>query len=598
MRGEIELAGSAHDENGIAGVSVSLDNGASFQQTQLVNDEGGASWRYSLDTTHFADGRHSVQLYVEDEYGTSALYSSLIQIDNTPPSLVLDGPDDGVVVRDELSISGRAGDGVEVDSIEASLYPLGADRSSTTSVLATRIDPSLVLNHSVSLSEVPPGWYNLQVIATDKAANESYCSRNLRVSGPTEGDERIALVSPAPGSTVVGPVVLSGYVAPTNEVRDVILRTDDRILGTTEPDSRGRFVLDLPDGLPGGGDLAITAEAETADGRSIVSSESRVHVAPSGPWVSLDSHSDGEYLAHRPFLTGRASYLVQDVPDDLVEGSREYRRHMERYDIRAVEVSLDNGRTFQSASGSEEWQFRVETDSLPGEKLEVVVRAVAGNGKTATLRRLFYLDTADPDLSISHPKEGTTANEALTVSGYAGDDNGVPEVAVLLRTGDKSRYQVPSFIQGLYLDVHALGATSYDVGAGLTFFDDNVKLQLQIGTSPPGRFYGPVLGAKLLANVASVPMSYLFGPDLDFLSLSVAVGANFSYFSMAENLSGGGIVLGGMVGQLEFPTFTFSNRTFLRKLSLYTEGQLWFISSDVEAGIDTKLSFGARFGVL
>ena len=43
-----------------------------------------------------------------------------------------------------------------------------------------------------------------------------------------------------------------------------------------------------------------------------------------------------------------------------------------------------------------------------------------------------------------------------------------------------------------------------------------------------------MLGAKLLANIATLPFGYLLGPSWDFFSMSLAVGANFSYFTMSE----------------------------------------------------------------
>jgi hypothetical protein len=130
------------------------------------------------------------------------------------------------------------------------------------------------------------------------------------------------------------------------------------------------------------------------------------------------------------------------------------------------------------------------------------------------------------------------------------------------------------------------------VGLGLTFFDDNVKLQAQVGNAPAGRFSGTLVGGKLLANVARLPFSYFFGPDLDFLSASLAVGANFSYFADVD------LVVGGIVGQLEFPIVDNDAWRVFNRYSLYTEAQLWFISSDVEGGTEAKLSFGLRVQLL
>jgi len=174
-------------------------------------------------------------------------------------------------------------------------------------------------------------------------------------------------------------------------------------------------------------------------------------------------------------------------------------------------------------------------------------------------------------------------------------------VAVGLREGDKSRYQVPAFIQGLYLDMHAMGATYWDLGLGLTFFDDNVKLQVQVGMSPPGRFSGLVLGAKLLANIATLPFGYFFGPSWDFFSMSLAVGATFAYFTMSQDsiaFTDQGMVLGGVVAQIELARLQIPRWRAFSSYALYSEYQLWFISSDVQAGTESRVAFGLRVGLL
>ncbi|MCK5007924.1 MAG: hypothetical protein KAR73_11085, partial [Spirochaetales bacterium] len=144
-------------------------------------------------------------------------------------------------------------------------------------------------------------------------------------------------------------------------------------------------------------------------------------------------------------------------------------------------------------------------------------------------------------------------------------------------------------------------ATYADLGLGLTFFDDNVKLQLQVGMSPTGRFTGLVIGAKLLANIAVVPFSYFFGPSWDFFSVALAIGANFSYFTMSEDsiaFTDEGLILAAVVTQLEFARFEIPDWRFFNTYSLYSELQLWFISSDVEAGLAARISFGFRMGLL
>jgi hypothetical protein len=203
---------------------------------------------------------------------------------------------------------------------------------------------------------------------------------------------------------------------------------------------------------------------------------------------------------------------------------------------------------------------------------------------------------------VAAPVENGRYNGVLAVSGIASDANGLEAIRVAVRKGDKKSYAVPGFIQGLYLDGHVLGATTWDAGLGLTFFDDNVKLQANYGQAPEAdasgteqRFFGSVFGAKIIANVGLLPFNALFGPDWEFLSASLGVGANFSYFTQTQ--SGESLIVSAVIAQFEFPKVTMKEWKAFRTFSFYTELQVWVVSSDVEGGFIPRMSFGTRVGV-
>jgi hypothetical protein len=50
-------------------------------------------------------------------------------------------------------------------------------------------------------------------------------------------------------------------------------------------------------------------------------------------------------------------------------------------------------------------------------------------------------------------------------------------------------------------------------------------------------------------------------------------------------------------GQLEFPKLTLPGGGAFKKFSLYSEYQIWVLSSVVSGGFIPKASFGARIGV-
>ena len=55
-----------------------------------------------------------------------------------------------------------------------------------------------------------------------------------------------------------------------------------------------------------------------------------------------------------------------------------------------------------------------------------------------------------------------------------------------------------------------------------------------------------------------------------------------------------GLVLGAVIGQIEIARFEVLSWSVFNAFSLYTEAQLWFISSDVEAGVAFRIAFGLR----
>ena len=220
----------------------------------------------------------------------------------------------------------------------------------------------------------------------------------------------------------------------------------------------------------------------------------------------------------------------------------------------------------------------------------MLVRATMRNGEVAIDRAIIQIDNTSPKVRLIAPDSGGRYNQQLVFSGLSSDNIGLKDVTLSLRKGDKASYQVPSFIQGLYFDWKFWGATLFDIGVGLTFFDDVVKVQFQWGQftqaqrdifSKSDMRYGGdnVMGIKILANVANIPFAYFFGRDFEWLSANIAVGANFTRFN--ESASGEAQILSALLAQVEFPKVTFPQLKMFSTFSLYTEVSLWFIPTDV-----------------
>jgi hypothetical protein len=87
----------------------------------------------------------------------------------------------------------------------------------------------------------------------------------------------------------------------------------------------------------------------------------------------------------------------------------------------------------------------------------------------------------------------------------------------------------------------------------------------------------------------------LWGPDWEWLFGSIAIGANFSLFDISSQgytQSGKPTWMSAIVGQLEFPKVTIPRQKSFRTFSFFTEGELWFVPTDVDAdaaGIKTVI---------
>ncbi len=596
-RGLVRLEGDSTDANGIASVGVSFDNVTSFDLAR-----GAEFWSYPLDTRVLSDGLHAIAVKPVDRYDTEGFYATILGVDNTPPRAELSLPEDGELCYGRMLASGRVSDNVGLASARIEIAPIGRDKPP---LLSIDLGAARVVRRELDLSSLPPGGYSVRLIARDRADNETMASRDivLASSGPLDS---VDILFPSDGERVRGRARVHGRARIEGGASTVTLFAGGVDLGSAPLDERGYFSFELPAERLAEGEITLVARVVTSSGRLVESRGVPVTWYKFGPWVSIDSHAFGAYLPYRPYLEGSAGYAAPDGEAPAGAADRTAvlaaRKAAEGRRVARVEVSLDNGRTFTVAQGREKWRFRLETQNFLEGPVPLIVRAHFVDGSAAVVKTLFALDKTAPVVGLDQPAEDGRFNGEIRASGVASDASGLSAVGLSLRKGDKRSYELPSFIQGLYLDAHFMGATYYDLGAGLSFFQDNVKLQVMYGSAPelnsdgtPGRFYGDVFGAKLLANLAYLPAAFILGPDWDFLSASLAVGANFSYFTQTS--SGTGLILGAVVAQVEFPKVTLKHWPLMRKYSFYGEGQAWFVSSDVQGGIEYRISFGARIGV-
>ncbi|HOX92276.1 MAG TPA: hypothetical protein PLC54_05095, partial [Spirochaetales bacterium] len=514
-------------------------------------------------------------------------------------------------------------DAIIVETLTLEITQIGA----ATPAIVVPVTVAQVYSRLVDVSALKPGWYNLKVTATDRADNRSYQSRNILIRAVEKAD-LAEFVFPAHGEQISSHFTLDGRIVSATMPQKATVFLGDQPFATVDLNKEGYFSLPVDPASVEDGTLSFRIEAVSAAGAAIVSETRSIEYTRLGPWVDVDSFFTGDFVSGRPYLVGNAGWDMEVADKADKEAWATYQRLLKDRKPVKVEISRDNGRSFELAKGIEKFKYRLETQEFTNGELRLLVRVTFASGETATRKRIFTVDTKAPDVVLVQPAENGRFNESIVIEGTAFDLNGLSKVEVVVRTGDKASYEVPGFIQGSYLDLHVMGATRFETGLGLSFFEDNVKLQGEIGqgfeatpswknlfgiktpdtpASELSRFGGWVLGLKMLANVAYLPFGYWFGPDWDFFSMSVTIGAAFTYFSQTYDIgsifsppNGKYMVLSAVVGQWEFAKFTFDT-TFFKSIGLYLEGGLVFIPSEASGSlaesIKPNIAIGMRIGL-
>ncbi len=605
----VTISGYASDKNGIGKVQISLDNGNSY------NDAVGTEkWSYSVDTRAIPGGTQVVFLKITDNYGIQGLYSSLINIDNDAPSLNIELPLDDSLTTGQLFVSGSNHDNVDVTELYVTIRNL--ERTSKANRHDIRIDR--IIGETIDMSKFEDGFYNVEITAKDKAGNITNCSRNVHLDKnrpPVTAD----ILYPLNGEHKQGVFNIYGQSESESEIQAIKLFIDGSFVSETTITDTGYFKFDLGPDLISEGTHKYYVQSILKNGTSVNSREQTITYSPVGPWITIDNFTYGDFATDRPYIRGQAGYSISE--DELLysktkEATKEEKDAVAAKKVAKIELSFDNGKTFEVLSTNEKWMYRIENQDIHEGFHFFFLRATMENGETAITRCIIQIDNTKPGVRLIAPTQGGRYNQALDFSGLSNDDVRLENVTLALRKGDKASYEVPAFIQGLYLDFHFWGASLFDIGAGLTFFDDNVRLQFQWGQFTQSqrdavsglfklentdmRYGGNIFGMKLLANIFTLPFSYFFGRDWEWLYASFALGANFSLFT--ETNSGKPQFLSALLCQIEFPRIHLNNLKMFSTFSFYTEGSLWFIPTDVSSDVEIQsivpqISIGIRVNI-
>jgi len=642
LRGEIEVRGTAYDKNGIKEIKVSIDNGNTFNAVRgsFGTAAETVNWTYQFNTTILKDGPHVLFIRVTDRYDIPATYANMINIDNTQPEIILDSPGDGSVTAGLISVMGRVIDpnlrdiAIELRSLDGITIPANYQRR------VLELNP--MIRESIDISSLADGQYNIAVIANDRAGNMTRTSRNVQMARQSYRPT-VEILYPLENEETSGQFNLYGITAGAVPAGSVTIRINGTDAETVEVADDGYFTFKMNSEMLNAGNNAIVVHSNFGGPTLIQSRAFNLIYREGGPWVTIDSFEFADFAYDRPYLFGRTGYSLNEEDTALLADRSTDKETKAKIQAKApdfTEISFDNGRTFipteKGRGKDQDYRYRLETGEMTEGYHYIVIRTTMKNGEFAVTRMLVQVDKTAPVIRLISPEMGGRYNQEITYSASATDDIELVSLTYHIRKGDKAAYEVPGFLQGLYLEgiippflrqiavkndfekfvptFFAGGATYTDFGLGLSFFEDNVKIQVQygfltqelyesLGGSGAVRYGGDVLGLKILANIYRLPFGSFAGPDWDWLSATFAFGANFSYFNFTDKYndtynnnngrtgdsrekytqSGSPTWMSALLLQIEFPRVTLPKKEYLRTFSLFWEGQLWFVPTDVDA---------------
>ena len=389
---------------------------------------------YSVDTNYFAgsglvnpplqalaggvDGPNGVYAYGSGGFPTSTWASANywvdvvfifdVTTDSTDPTVFITQPSAGDTVSGIVQVTASAFDDVGVAGVQFTLDGINLGVEDTLSPFSTFWDTDAGLN----------GAYNLSAVARDEAGNTGVAAAvGVTVSNPPI----LAITTPAGGANIVGGTVNVVYTVQGDqaEVDHVHFQLDGGP-ELADPTADGAHqVLNV-----GAGPHTLTGELARADHTTILGSDAApvsfsVTIPDTiAPTSTITSPGNGlnVLVGNLVVITGTAS----DAGGGLVDG---------------VDVSVDNGATWNGASGLENWSYQW----VPAAEGQVTLlsRAVddSGNlenppavGPTVTVGT----DTTNPTVAITQPIAGDVVSGIVQVTASASDDVGVTGVQFML----------------------------------------------------------------------------------------------------------------------------------------------------------------------
>ena len=214
VKGAININANATDDSGIDKVEFYTDS-------SLLGTDNSAPYSVTWNTTSLLDGLHTLFAKAFDIFGNFASSATVsVTVDNTPPSVSLTNPTNGVTISGVVGLTSSASDNNLVTKVD---YFVGANLIGTGGSA-----PTFPRNwNSTSVSD---GIHSLTAKTYDVANNSmtsSAASVTVDNNAPT-----VSITSPTNGSSVSGNVNITANASDSVGVTSVEFYVDGGLIAT------------------------------------------------------------------------------------------------------------------------------------------------------------------------------------------------------------------------------------------------------------------------------------------------------------------------------------------------------------------------------
>jgi hypothetical protein len=306
----VVIDATASDSLGITSVQFKVD-GANVGSPVTVSP-----YTYSLNTTLFSNGAHTLTATATDQGGNSATSAAVsVTVNNagsSSPTVSITAPTNGATVSSTVTVSASASDSVGIASVQFEIDSANVGTAVTTAPYTFSWDTTKSTN----------GAHALTAIATDKAGHSAVSSTiSVTVNNASKTTPTVSITAPTNGATLSSTVTVSASASASVGIASVQFLLDGGNLGTNVTSSPYSVQWNTAQTSNGSHTLAAKAtdtagNMATSSAITVTVSQSQTPPPPVGDQVTItDASGLGQtnrpVSIARPFAQGEIANFAQ-----------------------------------------------------------------------------------------------------------------------------------------------------------------------------------------------------------------------------------------------------------------------------------------------